>query len=87
MRTCISFGVRFCRICLIPIILRFKIYFMNTKGHCYTKAIILQAGYFKLRFKLSYRDIEEIMKMRGIAVDHATIQRWVFKFIQWLNLR
>ena len=20
------------------------------------------------------------MKMRGIAVDHATIQRWVFKF-------
>lgn len=53
---------------------------MNTKGHCYPKAIILQAVYFKLRFTLSYRDIEEIMKMRGIAVDHATIQRWVFKF-------
>ncbi|KUJ59216.1 transposase [Flavobacteriaceae bacterium CRH] len=53
---------------------------MNTKGHCYPKAIILQAVYFKLRFTLSYRDIEEIMKIRGIAVDHATIQRWVFKF-------
>lgn len=53
---------------------------MNTKGHCYPKAIILQAVYFKLRFTLSYRDVEEIMKMRGIAVDHATIQRWVFKF-------
>lgn len=53
---------------------------MNTKGHCYPKTIILQAVYFKLRFTLSYRDIEEIMKMRGIAVDHATIQRWVFKF-------
>lgn len=24
--------------------------------------------------------LEEIMKMRGVAVDHATIQRWVFKF-------
>lgn len=52
---------------------------MNTKGHCYPKAIILQAVYFKLRFTLSYRDIEELMKIRGIAVDHATIQRWVFK--------
>lgn len=25
-------------------------------------------------------DVEEIMKMHGIAVDHPTIQRWVFKF-------
>lgn len=46
----------------------------------YPKAIILQAIYFKLRFILSYRDIVEIMKMREMAVDHATIQRWVFKF-------
>ncbi|MEN2402572.1 IS6 family transposase [Flavobacterium sp. MC2016-06] len=53
---------------------------MNTKGHCYPKSIILQAVYFKLRFTLSYRDVEEIMKIRGIQVDHATIQRWVFKF-------
>ncbi|MFB9076115.1 IS6 family transposase [Flavobacterium procerum] len=53
---------------------------MNTKGHCHPKAIILQAVCFKLRFTLSYRDVEEIMKMRGIQVDHATIQRWVFKF-------
>ena len=53
---------------------------MNTKGHFYPKAIILQAVYFKLRFILSYRDIQEIMKIRGIAVDHATIQCWVFKF-------
>lgn len=53
---------------------------MNTKGHCYPKVIILQAVYFKLRFTLSCRDVEEIMKMRGIQVDHSTIQRWVFKF-------
>lgn len=53
---------------------------MNTKGHCYSKQIILQAVYFKLRFTLSYRDVEEIMKMRGVHVDHATIQRWVYKF-------
>jgi putative transposase len=53
---------------------------MNTKGHCFPKSIILQAVYFKLRFSLSYRDVEEILKMRGVSVDHSTIQRWVFKF-------
>lgn len=53
---------------------------MNTKGHCFPKAIILQAVYLKLRFTLSYRDVEELLSIRGINVDHATIQRWVFKF-------
>ena len=50
------------------------------KGHCFPKAIILQVVYFKLRFSLSYRDIEELLSIRGVKVDHATIQRWVFKF-------
>ncbi|PAM95166.1 hypothetical protein B4N84_07745 [Flavobacterium sp. IR1] len=53
---------------------------MNTKAHCYPKSIILQVVYFKLRFTLSYRDVEEIMKIRGVIVDHAAIQRWVYKF-------
>ena len=50
------------------------------KGHCSPKTIILQAAYFKLRFSLSYRDVEEFLPIRGIKVDHATIQHWVFKF-------
>jgi len=54
---------------------------MDTKGHCFPKSIIIQAVYLKLRFSLSYRDVEEIMTIRGVEVDHATIQRWVFKFI------
>ena len=48
--------------------------------HRYPRVIILQAVYFKLRFTLSYRDVEELMLIRGIKVDHSTIQRWVFKF-------
>ena len=48
--------------------------------HRYPKVIILQAVYFKLRFTLSYRDVEELMSIRGIKVDHSTIQRWVSKF-------
>ncbi|WP_029273688.1 hypothetical protein [Flavobacterium sp. KJJ] len=46
---------------------------MNTKGHCYPKYIILQAVYFKQRFTLSYQDAEELMKIKGVHVDHATI--------------
>jgi putative transposase len=46
----------------------------------YPKSIILQAVYFKLRFTLSYRDVEELMSIRGVTVDHSTIQRWVYKF-------
>ena len=48
--------------------------------HRYPKFIILQAVYFKFLFTLSYRDIEELMKIRGVKVDHSTIQRWLFKY-------
>ena len=58
---------------------------MNIKGHCYPKYIILQSVYFKLRFTRSYRDVQEIMRIRGVLVDHATIQRWVYKFTPLLE--
>jgi DDE domain len=29
-----------------------------------------------LRYALSYRDVEELMQERGLAVDHTTIFRW-----------
>nr|WP_216663790.1 IS6 family transposase [Lentimicrobium sp. L6] len=50
------------------------------KHHRYLSIIILQAVYFKLRFSLSYRDVEELLSIGGVKVDHSTIQRWVFKF-------
>ncbi|MGQ8336271.1 IS6 family transposase [Sunxiuqinia sp. A32] len=50
------------------------------KRHRYPKAIILQAVYLKLRFTLSYRDVEELLLIRGVNIDHSTIQRWVYKF-------
>ncbi len=60
---------------------------MDTLGHCFPKSIIIQAVYFKLRFSLSYRDVEEIMRIRGVEVDHATIQRWVFKFMPEIEIQ
>ncbi len=50
------------------------------KDHRYPDIIIQNALYFKFRFSLSYRDIEELMSIRGVKVDHSTIQGWVFKF-------
>ena len=49
-------------------------------GHYFPKEIILQAVYLKLRFSLSYRNVEELLSIRGVLVDHATVQRWVYKF-------
>ncbi|NOR34366.1 MAG: IS6 family transposase, partial [Bacteroidales bacterium] len=60
---------------------------MDTKGHCFPKSIIIQAVYLKLRFTLSYRDVEEILRIRGVEVDHATIQRWVYKFIPEVEIQ
>ncbi len=39
--------------------------------------------YMKCRFSLSYRDLEEMAVIRGASIDHATLQRWVTKFV-WL---
>src|SRR3954465_8630718 len=55
------------------------------KGHCFPKEVILQAVYFKLRFSLTYRDVEEVLFIWGVIVDHATIQRWVYKFTPLLE--
>jgi putative transposase len=50
------------------------------KRNRYPRAVILHAVYLKLRFILSCRDVEELLSMRGVQVDHSTVQRWVFKF-------
>ena len=41
---------------------------MDTNGHCFPESIIIQAVYLKLRFALSYRDVEEIMRNFRIEV-------------------
>ena len=51
------------------------------KHHCFPAELILSVVYMKCRFSLSYRDLEELISMRDVSVDHATIQRWVYKFI------
>jgi putative transposase len=50
------------------------------KNFCSSPEIIMLFVYMKCRFSLSYRDLEEMMSMRGALVDHATLQRWVMRF-------
>ncbi|NKW11141.1 IS6 family transposase [Ochrobactrum tritici] len=33
-----------------------------------------------VRYPVSYRDLQEILAERGIAVDHATLNRWVVRY-------
>jgi transposase-like protein len=40
-----------------------------------------------LRYSLSYRDLEEMMVERELAVDHVTIWRWVQHYAPLLNQR
>jgi transposase-like protein len=42
--------------------------------------VITLAVRWYLRYGLSYRDIEELLAERGVAVDHVTVYRWVQRF-------
>ena len=45
------------------------------KGCHFPSEVILETVRYYLAYKLSYREIEEIQRERGVNVDHATINR------------
>jgi len=49
--------------------------------------IILLCVRWYLRYALSYRDLEEMMRERGLHVDHTTIYRWVQCYAPELDKR
>jgi putative transposase len=57
------------------------------KGFCSSPEIIMLFVYMKCRFSLSYRDLEEIMMIRGATIDHSTLQRWVRRFACLIDQR
>ena len=54
--------------------------------HFEPTAILLCVRWY-CRYQLSYRDLEEMMKERGLTVDHTTIFRWVQKYAPEINRR
>lgn len=49
--------------------------------------IILLCVRWYLRYSLSYRDLEELMRERGLQADHTTIYRWVQHYAPELEKR
>jgi len=49
--------------------------------------IILLCVRWYLRYSLSYRDLEELMRERGLQVDYTTIYRWVQRYAPELDKR
>ena len=47
------------------------------KGRHYPPDVILWAVRWYCRYPLAYRMLEEMLKERGVEVDHATIARWI----------
>ncbi|PFW97179.1 IS6 family transposase, partial [Bacillus pseudomycoides] len=50
------------------------------KGKQFKQDIILVAVGYYCRFSLSYRDVSEILKERGISIHPTTIMRWVHEY-------
>ena len=55
------------------------------KGFCSSPGLIMMFVYMKCRFSLSYRDLEEMMQIRGAVIDHSTLQRWVRRFARLIR--
>ena len=53
---------------------------MNFKGSHFERAIILWGVRWYVAYPISYRQLEEMMGERGVAVDHSTLNRWVIKY-------
>jgi transposase-like protein len=58
---------------------------IDFKGHRFEKDLILLCVRWYLAYPLSYRNLEEMMEERGVAVDHSNIYRWVQKFTPQLE--
>ena len=57
------------------------------KGRHFEATLTLQAVSWYLRYPLSYRDIEEMLLERGLAVDHSTLNRWVRAYAPLIERR
>jgi transposase, IS6 family len=49
--------------------------------------VILWAVWWYCRYGISYRELEEMLGKRGVAVDHTTLYRWVQRYAPELDKR
>lgn len=51
------------------------------KGRHFDREIIVRCVRWYLRYKLSLRDLVEMMDERGLSLAHTTIMRWVQRYV------
>src|SRR6202034_53896 len=57
------------------------------RGRHFRSDVIVLCVRWYLRYPLSYRNLEEMMAERGLAIDHSTIARWGLYYAPILNGR
>jgi IS6 family transposase len=57
------------------------------KWRHYAPDVILLRVRWYCRYQLSYRDVKEMMRERGLDVDHSTVFRWVQRYAPEINNR
>src|SRR5918997_3889597 len=57
------------------------------KWRHYAPDVILLCVRWYCRYSLSYRDLEEMRRERGLSVDHTTVWRWVQRYAPEINRR
>jgi transposase-like protein len=55
------------------------------KGSHFERDVILWAVRWYVAYSISYRQLEEMMEEHGVEVDHATLNRWVLKYVPLLD--
>jgi len=55
------------------------------KGSHFERDVILWAVRWYVAYPISYRQLEEMMAEHGVEVDHATLNRWVVKYVPLLE--
>ena len=58
---------------------------VSCKGDHFPKDIMLMRVRWYVAYPLSTRHIEELLRERGVFVDHSTIHRWVRKYSSQLE--
>ena len=53
---------------------------VSYKGQRYPAEIIAHCVWLCHRFPLSFREVEELMLVRGVVVSYETIRQWCAKF-------
>jgi transposase-like protein len=55
------------------------------KGSHFEREVILWGVRWYVAYPISYRQLEEMMEDRGVAVDHSTLNRWVVRYVPLLE--